>query len=296
MTLRDASLGEHDRHAVERHQPAQLADEDAERLVEVERRRERAGAAARRLEDVDAATELVAKVFRLARSRSRRRRPPSAGVRRASRRSARSAADPEREGDAIPDELRRPELALAPPLAKGEVREQRDRQEDAAEDAVAQRGLDDDEDQRPARRAAVLERVQQRVAADDDRVERSATGPATTSRTGDRSAAEEQQRRAPTANDAVSAQAPSRSPGVVLGEEADLDDGERTPPGANPRDPALDLAQYDARRSSPLLDSRQRPLACSRSSSSSPPRTSSTSARSSSPPTLPAATSALRRR
>jgi len=38
-------LGEHDRHAVEGHKPAQLADERVDRLVEVERRTECARAA-----------------------------------------------------------------------------------------------------------------------------------------------------------------------------------------------------------------------------------------------------------
>ena len=57
---RHALLGEHDRHAVERHEPAQLADERAERLVEIERRVERPGATVGSVEQVGAAAELVA--------------------------------------------------------------------------------------------------------------------------------------------------------------------------------------------------------------------------------------------
>ena len=53
-------VGEHDRGPVERDEPAQLADEGAERLLEVERRAERAGAAVGGVEQVGAPAELVA--------------------------------------------------------------------------------------------------------------------------------------------------------------------------------------------------------------------------------------------
>ena len=59
------ALDEQDRGAVEGQQSAQLLDERRERHVEVERRAERARAAARRLEHVDPPPELVAQPLRL---------------------------------------------------------------------------------------------------------------------------------------------------------------------------------------------------------------------------------------
>jgi hypothetical protein len=64
-----SALDEHDRDAVEGDESAQLANERAERLVEVERRRERPRAPVRGLQQVDAAAELVAEALRLGRPR-----------------------------------------------------------------------------------------------------------------------------------------------------------------------------------------------------------------------------------
>src|SRR5437763_150972 len=64
-------LGEHDRHAVEGHETAQLADEGAERLVHLERRAERACAAVRGVDQVGAPRELIAQAHRLLRPRAR---------------------------------------------------------------------------------------------------------------------------------------------------------------------------------------------------------------------------------
>ena len=60
IVRRGVAFDEDDRRALERDEPAQLADEGAERLVELERRAERARAPVRRLEHVDAVPELVA--------------------------------------------------------------------------------------------------------------------------------------------------------------------------------------------------------------------------------------------
>ena len=62
---RGVALHEDDRRPLEGNEAAQLPDERAECLVELERRAEGARAAVRRLEDVDAVTELVAQPFRL---------------------------------------------------------------------------------------------------------------------------------------------------------------------------------------------------------------------------------------
>ena len=70
---RRAVLGEDDRDAVEREQAAQLADERAERLGELERRAQRARAAVDRVEEVGAPAELVAEGLRLRRPRLRAR-------------------------------------------------------------------------------------------------------------------------------------------------------------------------------------------------------------------------------
>src|SRR5439155_14791223 len=56
-------LYEHERHPAERNQTTKLPDEAAECLVDVEGRGERAGTAVRRLEQVDAAAELIAKLL-----------------------------------------------------------------------------------------------------------------------------------------------------------------------------------------------------------------------------------------
>ena len=66
------TLDEDDRRSLERDEAAYLADEGAERLLDLERRSERAGAAVRRLEEVDAAAERIAQAFGLGR---RARRP-----------------------------------------------------------------------------------------------------------------------------------------------------------------------------------------------------------------------------
>jgi len=66
---RRVAFHEDDRRPLERHEPAELADERAERLVELERGAEGPGASVRRLEHVDAVTELVAQPFRLGRPR-----------------------------------------------------------------------------------------------------------------------------------------------------------------------------------------------------------------------------------
>ena len=62
---RRVPFDENDRCPLERDEATQLADEGAERRVELERRGERAGDAVRRLEDVGAPGELVAEPFRL---------------------------------------------------------------------------------------------------------------------------------------------------------------------------------------------------------------------------------------
>ena len=70
---RGAVVGEHDRRPVERDEAAQLADERGERLLDLERRAERAGAAIRGVEQIDPAAELVTEPFRLRSARSARR-------------------------------------------------------------------------------------------------------------------------------------------------------------------------------------------------------------------------------
>ena len=65
IVRRGVAFDEDDRRPLEGHEAAQLADERAERLVELERGAESARAAVRRLEDVDAVAELVAQPLRL---------------------------------------------------------------------------------------------------------------------------------------------------------------------------------------------------------------------------------------
>ena len=154
-------LDEHDRRAVERHEPAHLADERAERLLDLERRPERAR---QRFAASSTSTRRP--------SASRRRSASAARSRAAPRLDVEPADEPAddqprqeqqagREGDAVPDEAR-------PGGAKSCTRhhsmnqktgnEQRPAASDAAGEAVAKRRLDDDEDERAARLVAVLVR------------------------------------------------------------------------------------------------------------------------------------------
>ena len=57
---RGVALDQHDRRALERHEPAYLADERAKRLLHLERGAERACAAVRRLEHVHTSAERIA--------------------------------------------------------------------------------------------------------------------------------------------------------------------------------------------------------------------------------------------
>src|SRR6266545_1427893 len=72
--------------------------------------------------------------------------------------------DAEREGDAVPRKADpAAEVVHAPPFREDEKRDEDHRQRDRAEHAVTERPLHDNEDQRPACRAAVLVRVERRV-------------------------------------------------------------------------------------------------------------------------------------
>ena len=67
------AFDEHDGDPIERHEPAHLADERAERLLEDQGRPERAGAAIRGLEHVDTATERIPQLLGLGRAALRHR-------------------------------------------------------------------------------------------------------------------------------------------------------------------------------------------------------------------------------
>ena len=164
-------LDEHDRRAVERNEAAQLDDERAERLLDLQRRAERAGAAVRRLERVDVAAELVAKRLGLARAHQ----PES----RLLLQTAHEPADDEPAEDedaggerrAVAPEARRPEVVRPPPLVEEQERDQQQRRDDPADQPVPERALDHDEDQRPAHLASVLVGEDRRVRGDDGGVE-----------------------------------------------------------------------------------------------------------------------------
>ena len=169
--VRDAAFGEDDRRPVERDQAAQLADEGAERLVEVERRRECPRAAAGRFEQVDAAGELIAQVLGLGGLCARDRGLPAQTSDQPADDHAGDQQEPERERDAVEDEVRGPEpVARATTrgtrAAAGAGRERRRRPE-ARSGAPPRRR----ERRAPSEPAAVLEAEEERVEADDRGVE-----------------------------------------------------------------------------------------------------------------------------
>src|SRR5205085_10187185 len=123
--FRAATFDKHNRDPLEGDQRPQLANESAERLVEVERRRERACAAVRSLEHVHPAPELVAERLGLARASFRERCLVRESLHEPTDDRARDQEDAEREGDAIPEKAwALVEVVHAPPLREDEVREQ----------------------------------------------------------------------------------------------------------------------------------------------------------------------------
>ncbi len=293
--VRHAAFGEDDRGPVERHEPAQLPDEGAERLVEVERGAERPRAAPGRLEQVDTPAESVAQLLGLGRLRFRGRRLAAKPCDEPADDQPGQQQDPEREAHVVPAELGRAEAVRPPPLEEDERREEEDRHDDTAAQAEAQRRLDDREDERPARRAAVLVREEERIAADHGGVEAKgdraeerrhvATGPARDEEQ-DRPEREHRRQRP---GDALVARR------EALGEDADLHRREEDSAEPYPGDPALDVEESRVGHDRASIRSSAQ-SACSRSSSSSDSAYGATAARSRSPPTFPAATSAFRRR
>jgi len=264
--LRAARVGEHDRHPLERNQPAELANERVEGLVQLERRAQRPGAAARRLEQVDAASKPVAQTFGFGRLLAGGRSLLAETPDQPPHDQTCEQQNPDREGDAVPDESGRPEAVGTPPLEEGEVRGERERKEHAAAEPEAERRLDDSEDQRVARRAAVLVRVEQREGADHNGVEHERE-PAEGHRRDEALIAtgEEEQRRADR-EDAREEPGPELvALRVVLGEDADLEDSERNRPEAHVGEPAL--SELDPHPRASMRSSAH--WACSRSSGSS---------------------------
>ena len=150
---------------------AQLPDEGAERLVHLERRAERAGAAVRSVEEIRATSELVAEILRLGRALE--------GDARLGANLLHEPADDQGDHDHDPHLERdvRPLVALVEVLrAKRLVADQHrhagEGQPEAAADAVAERCLDQDEDQHLPDRSRSLEVQREDERRDDQEVER----------------------------------------------------------------------------------------------------------------------------
>jgi hypothetical protein len=147
--LRAPVLREDDRGALERDEPAQLADERAERLLDLERRAEGPRAAVRRLEHVDAPAELVAQPLRL----HSPARPPDDLRPQVVGKPAHEHSDEKPDAAAEGEHLRR-EVRIGradlPELGQPEHAERCDAHADAAQHAEAQCRLENrDEDERP---------------------------------------------------------------------------------------------------------------------------------------------------
>jgi len=151
-----AAFDQDDRDAVEVDQPTELPDEGAERLVDFQRRAEGSRTSVRRLEQVHATAELVPKRLGLAGSRLGDRRFVPQTADEPAHDQAGNEEDAERKGHSVPHEARTAEMVRAPPLRQDEKREQRNRDTCCAEEAVAERALDDDEDQSPPRGTPVF--------------------------------------------------------------------------------------------------------------------------------------------
>ena len=166
-----AFVGEHDRHALERHERAQLADERARGLVEVERRAERPRTAVGCVEQVGAAAQLVAQRLGLL--------DPALHVAALGLDAVDEPADEQRHHEAredLEDEEVDPEVAVhgrgAPLLEPACDRDRGDGSQDAAAHAVAHGAGENRDQQQLAGRGAGLEREEQDEARDDQEVER----------------------------------------------------------------------------------------------------------------------------
>jgi hypothetical protein len=223
---------------------------------------------------VGVAADLVAKPLRLPRTRLRDRRLAPQLVHQAPDDEPHDQLDSERDGDVPEVEVGRTEAIGTRPLGEDEERRRREGEDDPASDRVANRRLDDGEEDERARRDRRLERVENEVGEDDSRVE------------GERAEAEgclptalEAAPREPREPDRADSEHRGRRPGVALvarrvavRHDRDLEDGPGDRPEPDPGDPDLELAQplLLARHPDALVSRRASAhRACSRRSSSS---------------------------
>ena len=180
---------------------------------------------------------------------------------------------PERHDHGLEPEVGRLEVVASPPFDRHEHRDLRDRKEQAAEQAVAKRGLEDrEEEKRPDRRRPRLDREDERVGPDDGRVEheaRETDGRLILARHREPAEQEEEQR----SGSEAARDGPRRDFVALRGEvadEGDLDEGPRHGDQPDDRDPALQLPASLLRPGSRVTSSSRASAhsACSRRSGS----------------------------
>ena len=273
---------QHERNARERDEPAQLADERAERLVEVERRAERAGAAVRGVEQIRAPAELVAQRLRLVDARLCGERLLRETHHEPADEQRDQHLDTELERDVL-DAVVAAKMGGAQALEPGEDRRRRKRRTHASPQHEERRALDDDEVEHLAQRRPRLPGVQEAEGRGNREVECEAPArdePGAPAHTAvKRSGADGENGGRRPCVDVVTRRRALR--------EHDLEDRERDGEQTDDRDPAQE--RLATRQHARPLISASAHRACSSSAKRS--RSGSCSA----PPVLPSATSALRR-
>jgi hypothetical protein len=243
-------VGEHDRRPVERHEPAKLADEGPEGLLEVERRAERAGAAVGRVEQIGPPPELVPKLLRFDGAL-----PGESGLAdEPFDEPAHDQADdhPHADGQGHVVEVETLVEVLGVQVLEPHVHGcERERQRKSANQAVTKSRLDDRHHERLPDRRPRLERVDEHVRADDCGVEdecdktEPSQGPAGELSSARPDEAERAQAEADRGDPSGELVASARE---ALAQDEDLQEREGESPEAHPGDPALGLLKGAARR------------------------------------------------
>src|SRR5207249_4677284 len=136
-----AALNQHDRHAIELDETAQLADERAEGEIDVEGGGERTSAPVRGFEKIDPTAELIPQVFRAACSRLGKGRLVTQSLDEPADNQPCDQQDSERKRHTVEDEAWAPELMPAPPLDADEKREDCEGDSRRAQQPVTQRSF-----------------------------------------------------------------------------------------------------------------------------------------------------------
>jgi hypothetical protein len=191
-------------------------------------------------------------------------------------------------------------MVVAEQLERDEHGHERKRHAHTAAEPVADRALDERDDQQHREQRALLERVEKDVRRHDGRVQQEGDQPDGVRFAGrQRAARGDPQGRRRNREDARGDPDAGLVPGgVLVAEHAELEEREGNTAEADPGHPALDVAKpLELARHAPRSSMRSSAhTACSRSSGSSDSAYADTARRSTPPPTFPAAISALRRR